>query len=124
MEMSQLPGARGSAIEVKPGRYRLRVDAGPDPATGKRGQVSKVIHGGKREADRALRQLINEVESGIERNTKQTVADLANEWLELKRRTLSPKSIAYYEEGLRFYLLPAFGTRKVCILANFATHSR
>ncbi len=108
--------AKGSVTEVKPGTYRLRVDAGPDPATGKRRQVSKVIHGGKREADRALRQLINEVESGIEQNSKQTIADLTGEWLEQKRRTLSPKSIEYYEEALRIYLLPALGTRKVSTL--------
>ena len=108
--------AKGSVTEVKPGTYRLRVDAGPDPATGKRRQVSKVVHGGKREADRALRQLMNEVESGIERNTKQTVADLTTEWLDQKRRTLSPKSIEYYEDALRIYLLPSLGARKVATL--------
>ncbi|WP_276945061.1 hypothetical protein [Ferrimicrobium acidiphilum] len=55
--------AKGSVTEIKAGDYRLRVDAGPDPAAGRRREVSQVIHGGKREANSTLRHLINEVES-------------------------------------------------------------
>ena len=108
--------AKGSVTEIKAGVYRLRVDAGPNPATGKRRQISKVIHGGKREANSALRRLINEVESGVVTNAKQTVDELMGEWLEFKRGTLSPKSIELYSSCMQRYILPALGTRKLTSL--------
>ncbi|WP_298443728.1 hypothetical protein [Ferrimicrobium sp.] len=58
--------------------------------------MSKIINGGKREAERALRQLMNEVESGIEHNTKRTAADVVTEGLDQKRRILTPKTIEYH----------------------------
>ncbi|WP_276971326.1 tyrosine-type recombinase/integrase [Ferrimicrobium acidiphilum] len=114
--MSQLGMAKGSVTEIKAGVYRLRVDAGVDPVTGRRRQISKVIHGGKREANSALRHLINEVESGVVTNAKQTVNELMGEWLEFKRGTLSPKSIELYSYCMQRYILPALGTRKLTSL--------
>jgi len=114
--MSQLGMAKGSVTEIKAGVYRLRVDAGVDPVTGRRRQISKVIHGGKREANSALRHLINEVESGVATNAKQTVDELMGEWLEFKRGTLSPKSIELYSSCMRRYILPALGRRKLTSL--------
>jgi len=111
--MSQLAMPKGSVTEMKPGVYRLRVDAGVDPITGKRRQVSKVIHGGKRQANNELRRLIAEVESGVANNAKQTVDELANEWLAFKRAELSPKTIELYTQCIQRHILPALGHRKV-----------
>jgi hypothetical protein len=58
--MSRLATPDGSVTEMRPGVYRLRDGAGADPSTGKRRQVSKVIHGGKRQANGQLRRLIAE----------------------------------------------------------------
>ena len=107
---------KGSRTEIKPGVHRLRVDAGPNPATGKRRQISKVIHGGKREAISALRRLNNEVESGAATNAKQTVDELMQDWLEFKRGKLSPKSIELYTSCMNRYILPALGRRKLTSL--------
>ena len=107
---------KGSRTEIKPGVHRLRVDAGPNPATGKRRQISKVIHGGKREAISALRRLNNEVESGAATNAKQTVGELMQDWLEFKRGKLSPKSIELYSSCMRLHILPALGRRKLTSL--------
>ncbi len=115
--MSQSGMARGSVNRMRPGVYRLRVDAGPDPATGKRRQVSKVVHGSKSEADSALTGLLREVESGFSSNAKTTVAELLSEWLDLKRRSLSPKSIEMYEGRMRNDIVPVIGKRAVSSLS-------
>ncbi len=104
---------KGSVTEMKPGVYRLRVDAGVDPITGKRRQVSKVIHGGKRQANDELRRLIAEAESGVATNAKQTVDELAKDWLDFKRGELSPKTIELYDQCLQRHISPALGRRKV-----------
>ena len=41
------------------GVWEIRVYVGRDPITGKPEQVSKTVHGGAREADAALRDLID-----------------------------------------------------------------
>ncbi|WP_298445741.1 N-terminal phage integrase SAM-like domain-containing protein [Ferrimicrobium sp.] len=113
---------KDSVTEIKPGTYRIRVDAGPDPVTGKRRQASRVVHGGKRDADRALRNLTNEIEAGVAVTSHQTVKDLTDEWLEFKARTLSPKSVEYYADSLRLHILPAIGKRKVSTLTARDLH--
>jgi hypothetical protein len=78
--MSRLATPEGSVTEMRPGVYRLRVDAGVDPITGKRRQVSNVIHGGKTQANNELRRLIAEAESGVAAIAKQTVDELDGDW--------------------------------------------
>lgn len=115
--MSQLGMAKGSVTEIKPNVYRIRVDAGPDPTTGKRRQVSKVVHGGKRDANTALHRLLNEVESGLATSARQTIGELMDEWLSLKRGSLSPKTISIYEECTARFIRPTLGKRQLTKLS-------
>ncbi|WP_276942385.1 hypothetical protein [Ferrimicrobium acidiphilum] len=78
--------------------------------------MSKVYHGGKREANNELRRLIGEVESGVATNAKQTVDELMGEWLAFKRQALSPKSVELYAACMRRYISPALGRRRVTSL--------
>lgn len=49
--------AHGSISQLSPGRWRISVEAPPDPDTGKRRRVSKVIRGSRRDAAIALGRL-------------------------------------------------------------------
>ncbi len=91
----------------------MRDDAGVDPITGKRRQVTKVIHGGKRQANDELRRLIAEAESGVATNAKRTVYELAKDWLDFKRGELSSKTIELYDQCLQRHISPTRGRRKV-----------
>ncbi len=57
---------RGTLRAVK-GRehdWEIAVDAGRDSINGKRVRVVRGVHGGKRDAERGLKQLVTDVSSG------------------------------------------------------------
>lgn len=75
---------RGTLRAVK-GRehyWEIAVDAGRDPIHGKRARVVRGVHGGKRDAERALNQLVTDVSSGRASASSATVADLLDRWLQ------------------------------------------
>ena len=84
---------RGTLRAVK-GRehyWEIAVDAGRDPINGKRVRVVRGVHGGKRDAERALNQLVTDVSSGRASASTATVADLLDGWLDNVGSTLSPE---------------------------------
>ena len=87
-----LPMAKGTIKETQPGVWRVRVDAGVDPVTGKRIQLSKVVRGGVRAAEGALRKLHKEAAEGKKGRQSASVGELLDQWLVNAKATLSPKS--------------------------------
>lgn len=76
----------GSITEVKRGVYRVRVDFGKDPVTGKRQVVSRNVHGTKRDAAKVRDQIRQEHESGVKADgRKVTFSEFADEWTEARR---------------------------------------
>ncbi len=68
--------ARGSLrLKRQPDYWELRAYAGPDPITARPRYVSRTFRGGKREANKALAQLVAEVDS-IGTHADQSVAGL------------------------------------------------
>ena len=63
------PGMR----ERSPGVWELFVQAGVDPVTGKRRQVSRVFRGNLRDAKKARAELLTEAEKGRHTGTAATV---------------------------------------------------
>lgn len=70
----------GSLHEHSPGVWRIRLDAGKDPVTGKRRQVHKTFHGGKRAAEKELARLVSQ-DTALAA-TKITLGALLEKWLE------------------------------------------
>lgn len=59
---------RGS-VRWRAGAWRIRVDIGRDPATGRRRQIERTVHapntpGGRRQADDELARLVAEARAG------------------------------------------------------------
>jgi integrase len=82
-------------------RYRFVVDIGADPATGKRRQITKT-YDGKREAERELARVLNEVNRGTYAGpTKITVDEYLAEWLRSATRGKSPNTESAYRHGLQ-----------------------
>jgi hypothetical protein len=75
----------------KDGAWRLVVEAGKDPITGKRRQINRTvrepnIRAGETVADVELAKLIVEVSSGTAPSSQVTVGALLLRWVEHRRR--------------------------------------
>ncbi len=85
--------------ERSPGVWELIVEAGRDPVTGKRRQISRVFRGTIRDAKIVRAGLLTEVSKGHHAGTAATVEDLFQEWIvELGRKGRSPNTIHGYEK--------------------------
>ena len=93
---------RGSAWE-------LRVYLGVDPVSGKQRYVTKTVRGSKREAQRALNELVVAAERGAVARTTTTVGELLDAWFELAREDFSPKTVRETAGMIERYLRPALG---------------
>jgi len=92
--------------------WELEVDAGRDPVSNKRRKVCRGFRGTKREAERELAELVNEVNRGKGRGTAATVGDLLERWLAAgvtkKGAPWSPTTRARAQEHVQT-ITPALG---------------
>ena len=93
--------------------YRLRVFVGTDPETGRKRFVTETVReGGRPTAERRLRELIAEVETGRRQQgafRTLTVGNLLDGWLDAIRETVRPSSWEGYSSYVRAYLKPHLG---------------
>ena len=102
--------------ETKPKRWRVRVYIGRR-ANDRQDYKSKVISGTKRDAEALIASLTQQKSAGtLVARSKLTLAELAEQWLEHKRRDVSPRTLLGYEEALRRYALPSLGHRRIADL--------
>ncbi|MGH3733567.1 MAG: tyrosine-type recombinase/integrase [Acidimicrobiales bacterium] len=104
---------RGGLRENSPGVWEVRVEAGRDPVTGKRRQISRTVRGTKREAQRVLNALVAGADLGQGSGTKATFGQLADQWLALVDNDLSPTTLHRYRNLLKNRILPSLGKRPV-----------
>lgn len=100
--------------ERSPGVWELIVEAGRDPLTGRRRQVSRVFRGNLREAKKARAELLVEASRGRHTGSRATLDDLFDEWIvELGRKGRSPNTIHGYELVYRRNIQPTLGKVQV-----------
>jgi integrase len=105
-ELRRAPGMR----ERAPGAWELIVEAGRDPVTGRRRQVSRMFYGSVREAKKARAELLVEVGKGRHTGTAATVGHLYAEWIvELRRKGRSPNTVYGYELVYNRNIRPTLG---------------
>jgi len=93
------------------GKWRIVIEAGRDPATGKRKRIVRRVEGRKADAEEILAQLLAELKQGtyIE-PSRITVAEWLHTWLhEYKKLKLRPSTWESYEVIIRNHLVPAIG---------------
>ena len=106
---SRLTAVRGSLRERRPGVWELIVQLARDPGTGKTRQVSRSVHGTKREAQRALAALVTEVSAGKMAMAGATLSGLLERWLDQKCEELSPTTAREYRRLTNKLIEPALG---------------
>ena len=105
---------RGTKRKRGEGVWELRAYVGRDPVTGNPRQVSKTFRGSAREADEALRDLIEQQVPGRSDGAGATVGQLLDAWLsECERMDLSPTTLRVYRTQIEHTVRPALGSIKV-----------
>jgi integrase len=104
---------RGNITTKVPGKvYELRVSLGRDPATGTYRQKSVTVRGTRKEAERALRTLVDEVEAARVsiRDPNLTFGMLLDEWLTfMDGLGRSPTTMARYRGVIEHQIKPTLG---------------
>lgn len=96
--------------------WRVVVDAGVDPSTGKRRQLTRTVQGSRREAEATRNRLLNEIAEGRAARTRATVGDLLEAWFAASEAEWSPRNALENRRVLDSVLIPALGTVKLARL--------
>jgi integrase len=101
---------RGSVVK-RGASYSVVVDLDRDPATGKRRQKWHSGYRTRRDAERALAEMVDAVNRGsYVPKTRQTVGEFATEWLAAITPTVRPATHYSYKRNLRLHVEPYIGT--------------
>ncbi len=98
--------------------WALCVELARDPETRKRKQHFQTINGTKKDAERALREILQTVENGsFIKTSKLTVGEYLEEWLQgyVKTNT-SPRTRERYGQIIHLHLIPSLGPIQLTLL--------
>lgn len=97
-------------------RWLVKVFSHRD-AMGLQKYLSKVVRGTKKDADLALLEMHHRKHTGgLRPRSRMTVRDVVVDWLEHKKRDVSPRTLSGYAYALERYVLPTLGHRKLADL--------
>jgi integrase len=100
---------RGSVVKRGSG-YSVVVELDRDPATGKRRQKWHSGYRTRRDAERALAEMVDAVNRGsYVPKTRQTVGEFATEWLAAIEPTVRPATAYSYARNMKLHVLPYVG---------------
>jgi integrase len=103
---------RGSIREYRHGYWLVRIDAGPDPISGKRRQASRTIRGSRRQAEELLDDLRVEVRTQSLPTAGLTLDELFENWIAATTRSgraRTASSVYHTRNRYRKYVQPRFG---------------
>jgi len=102
---------KGHVYQRTKGSWTIVYDLPPDLATGKRRQKSQTFKGTKRDADRALRDILTSIEAGAYvKPSKQTVGELLEQWLrEYASINTTDRTQESYASVVHRHLIPTLG---------------
>jgi hypothetical protein len=106
----------GSIREKSSGTWEIRFEIGPDPANGRRRQLTRVVHGTRTEARAALRCEIAAVDAGDYGGTSTKFNVLCATWLRLQSRNLGPAKLQSYESLLNSMVFPTLGKKSLNLI--------
>ena len=92
--------------------WQVRVSLGPDPETGRYGITSRWVHGTKRDAQRAVAELITDVERGghRENRTRSSVSELLDQWMDhIETQGRAPTTLVRYRSAISTNIKPRLG---------------
>ena len=104
---------RGSVIQ-KAGRWYVKIELDPDPATGRRRQKWHSGYRTKREAERARTDLLSKLDRGeYVEPSQQTLADFLTDWLAAIEPTVRPSTFDSYSRNIHNHVIAHIGATKL-----------
>jgi integrase len=101
---------RGSVVKRGDG-YSVVVELARDPTTGKRRQKWHSGYRTKREAERALGEIVASLHAGTYvEPSRQSFAEFVTDWLAAVEPTIRPATLYSYARNLRLHVLPRLGS--------------
>ena len=90
--------------------YQIVVENGRDALTGKRIRHYYTFRGTEKQAEKALRKYISDVENGgVTTNSNTQLSTWMNEWLDVYKTEISPTTRAGYKEKMKNHIIPHLG---------------
>jgi len=100
---------KGSMRERRPGVWELIVQLPRDPSGARYPQLSRTVRGTKRDAQRALAELVTEVSAGKVNASNTTVTALLERWVAHVENDLSPTTMREYRRLIAKRIGPDLG---------------
>ncbi|MGE0652804.1 MAG: tyrosine-type recombinase/integrase [Alphaproteobacteria bacterium] len=107
--------AEGTIVRRGERSWRLKFEAGPRDPDGRRRTRYVTVKGLRKDAERELRRLLAEVDSGsFTEPSKESVAAHLRHWLDHHAAlTVTPKTLERYREIVEHHLVPALGAHQL-----------
>lgn len=106
----------GSVVK-KGGRWYVKVELDPDPATGRRRQKWHSGFATKREAERARIDVLSRLDRGVYvEPSRQTVGEYLAEWLTAIQPTVRPSTFDSYTRNVRLHVVANIGPMRLARL--------
>lgn len=95
---------------VKGKKYKIIVEAGNDPKTGKRKRLSRIVKGRRIDAEKLYANLLKEVEQGTHMNlSSSTLAEYLRYWLDVYAKYKAPSTYNGYKRIVESHIIPQIG---------------
>lgn len=106
---------KGCIFKRGPSAWLIKYDIGKDPATGKRRQKYKTVHGSRADAEREKRELLGQIDKGTYVEPKTTTLESwIEKWLsEYAEPSVSAKTLERYQQLLRVHVIPHIGKKPI-----------
>ncbi len=103
---------RGHIVKRYKNSYTIVLNLGIDPTTRKRKQQWVSVKGTKKDAEKRLSELLNQLDTGtFMKPGKTTLAEYLERWLkDYALPNLSPRTVEGYETIIRCHLIPKLGS--------------
>ena len=100
--------------------YQITVEEEAVSSSGKRKRYYKTVKGSKKDAEKAMRKMITELENRtFTKDSKITVKDFMHQWIDLYiKNQLSPTTVQHYIDQTENYIIPEFGDKYIQQLKN------
>ncbi|HHV63187.1 MAG TPA: site-specific integrase [Firmicutes bacterium] len=90
--------------------WEIKAELGRDPMTGKRRRIFKTIRGTKRDAEKALRDILRSIDEGtFSAPSKITLAEFLVQWLQIHKAQVATTTWEWYDMICHKHIIPELG---------------
>ena len=102
----------GHIQRIEKNKYKILIEAGVDPSTGKRKRISKTITGTKEQAQILLAKMLNS-DFNYSQGKEIKLKDYLSDWVDNYSINISERTANGYRAIIRNHLIPALGALKL-----------